>query len=1025
MQVGGTYTWNIAVPNGTYNVHIVSGDPSYTDSNDQLKVENTLIVSGKPLTGNYWIDGSGQVTVSDGMLTIAPATGASNDKINFIQTGARCRLRRRLYPDPGSGGSTGDGIDPGDNPQPGSGSGSGSGSGTGPETVQVSAPDPSAAETNLDPGVFRFTRTGPTDQDLTVNYLVTGTASAGGDFVPLPTSVVIPAGQSSVDLPVTPIDDGQLEPAQTVRIELNGGNYVIGASQSATVTIMDNETSSTEQPYSGTAAQLSGTVQAEDFDQGPKGTAYSITTAATNKDVYRFSDVDIEPTTDTGGGFAVTNLQTDEWMRYRVNVPANGTYRIETRVASTNVGSKFHIQFNGATVASLTMPNTGSVNTWTTLVSSVKLTAGVQLMRFYVDSNAKGGSVGSLNYIRAYQDLNGSGQGVNFSATTSLPSARQDAQSATVGGKYYVFGGLVSDGSNLDGTTRVDQYDPSSKTWTRMGDMPEAITHAAVAVVGTQVWLMGGYVGNDPGPATTHVWIYDSTSDSWSAGPDLPAARGAGAGGVVGSVIHFFGGRNGTRDMDEKDHWAFDLNNTDAGWQTLASLPSRRNDLAGAVVNGKLYAVAGQQLEKNAEILQSEVDVYDPASDSWSRVSDAPLPLTQIGESTVVYDNKILTIGGELGPNAPSGQVLMFDPSTNVWSLLGYLPSGRDGMTAGVFGNQLIAAGGSTGSASSTGVWLDKLWQGSGALTSFTPGAEWDDTAGNPIQAHGGGVMYQNGVYYWYGENKAGTTTIMSNGQPRVDVIGVSVYTSTDLYNWTYHGLALPGTTTGDLAPANVLERPKVIYNSSTGKYVMWMHIDNSSYSKASVGVAVSDSPLGPFVYQGSFRPLGMDSRDMTVFQDDDGSAYLIFATNSNHAIRIAKMTPDYLGLTGESVQPYTTSTQREAPQMVKENGKYFLITSQATWFNPNAAMYAWSSNVMGQYTVVGNPAYGNLASTTYNSQGTFILQVAGTDEDIFMADRWNASNLGASRYVWLPIKISGTSLTIDNPATWDLSYFG
>ncbi len=120
-------------------------------------------------------------------------------------------------------------------------------------------------------------------------------------------------------------------------------------------------------------------------------------------------------------------------------------------------------------------------------------------MRFYVDSNAKGGSVGSLNNNLVYQDLNGTGLGVRFSSATSLPSARQYAQSATVGGKYYVFGGLVSDGSNLDGTVRVDQYNPSSKTWTRMGDMPEAITHAAVVVSGTQVWLMGGYIGNDLG----------------------------------------------------------------------------------------------------------------------------------------------------------------------------------------------------------------------------------------------------------------------------------------------------------------------------------------------------------------------------------------------------------------------------------------------------------------------------------------------------------------------------------------------
>ena len=78
-------------------------------------------------------------------------------------------------------------------------------------------------------------------------------------------------------------------------------------------------------------------------------------------------------------------------------------------------------------------------------------------------------------------------------------------------------------------------------------------------------------------------------------------------------------------------------------------------------------------------------------------------------------------------------------------------------------------------------------------------------------------------------------------------MIGISVYTSTDLYNWTYQGLALPGQPSGDLAPQNVLERPKVIYNACTGQYVMWMHVDSGDYSKASVAVAVADSPLGPF----------------------------------------------------------------------------------------------------------------------------------------------------------------------------------
>ncbi len=161
----------------------------------------------------------------------------------------------------------------------------------------------------------------------------------------------------------------------------------------------------------------------------------------------------------------------------------------------------------------------------------------------------------------------------------------------------------------------------------------------------------------------------------------------------------------------------------------------------------------------------------------------------------------------------------------------------------------------------------------------------------------------------------------------------------------------------------------------------------------------------------------------MTMFQDTDGSAYLVFATKHNKQIRIAKMTADYLGLTGESAQPFTTSVMREAPQLFKANGKYFLITSGATWFAPNTAMYAVSSSPMGQYTIMGNPAQGS--STTFDSQGAFVFQIAGTDDFVFMADRWNAKNLGASRYAWMPIRVSGTHLSIDSPHDWDLSTFG
>jgi len=144
----------------------------------------------------------------------------------------------------------------------------------------------------------------------------------------------------------------------------------------------------------------------------------------------------------------------------------------------------------------------------------------------------------------------------------------------------------------------------------------------------------------------------------------------------------------------------------------------------------------------------------------------------------------------------------------------------------------------------------------------FAPGEAWRDTDGQPINAHGGGILFHEGIYYWYGEAKSGRTFLpdcnKSWGGTRVDVTGVSCYSSTNLYDWKNEELALkavPDAPQHDLHPSKVVERPKVIYNRATKEFVMWMHIDTPDYAAARVGVAVSAKPNGPFQYLESFRP--------------------------------------------------------------------------------------------------------------------------------------------------------------------------
>ena len=118
-----------------------------------------------------------------------------------------------------------------------------------------------------------------------------------------------------------------------------------------------------------------------------------------------------------------------------------------------------------------------------------------------------------------------------------------------------------------------------------------------------------------------------------------------------------------------------------------------------------------------------------------------------------------------------------------------------------------------------------------GKRRTFTPGEVWLDSDGSPIQAHGGGILYDKGTYYCYGEHRGGTTSGNGLGVARVNVIGVSCYSSQDLYTWKYEGLALPAVQDNpahDLHPSKVVERPKVIFNEKTRKYVMGLHIDTS-----------------------------------------------------------------------------------------------------------------------------------------------------------------------------------------------------
>ncbi|XP_020243944.1 uncharacterized protein LOC109822192 isoform X1 [Asparagus officinalis] len=311
----------------------------------------------------------------------------------------------------------------------------------------------------------------------------------------------------------------------------------------------------------------------------------------------------------------------------------------------------------------------------------------------------------------------------------------------------------------------------------------------------------------------------------------------------------------------------------------------------------------------------------------------------------------------------------------------------------------------------------------------FYPARTWLDTEGNPIQAHGGGILFdaKSGTYYWYGENKDGDTYhAHKKGAARVDIIGVSCYSSKDLWTWKNEGIVLPceeTNVTHDLHKSNVLERPKVLYNNLTKQYIMWMHIDNVNYTKASVGVAISDSPTGPFHYLYSKQPHSFESRDMTVFKDDDGKAYIIYSSVHNSELHVSPLTDNYLDVSNV-VRRILVGQHREAPALFKHEGIYYMITSWCTGWAPNEALAHAADSIMGPWERLGNPCVGGnniFRMTTFFAQSTFVLPIPGLSGSfIFMADRWNPSDLRDSRYVWLPLIVGGLA---DEPLEYNFGF--
>ncbi|TAP45845.1 family 43 glycosylhydrolase [Arthrobacter sp. S39] len=273
---------------------------------------------------------------------------------------------------------------------------------------------------------------------------------------------------------------------------------------------------------------------------------------------------------------------------------------------------------------------------------------------------------------------------------------------------------------------------------------------------------------------------------------------------------------------------------------------------------------------------------------------------------------------------------------------------------------------------------------------SIRPGQPWLDTTGSRIQAHGGSMHVEDGVFYWYGENKE--RTLPGSG---IWHWGVRAYSSTDLYNWEDRGLIIPPVeddTGSPLHPTRFMDRPHIIYNRYSKKYVCWLKIMEDGAQRSTILAA--DSFLGPYeIVKSGVRPLGMNAGDFDlVIEPTDGKAYYYFERVHSEMI-CADLTEDYTGVTGyysthfhHPAPPYV----REAPAHFKRGNTHYLVTSGTTGYFPNPSELASAPSYHGPWTVLGNPHVEDKSETSFRSQISCVFKHPNkSDLYIAMADRW------------------------------------
>lgn len=285
----------------------------------------------------------------------------------------------------------------------------------------------------------------------------------------------------------------------------------------------------------------------------------------------------------------------------------------------------------------------------------------------------------------------------------------------------------------------------------------------------------------------------------------------------------------------------------------------------------------------------------------------------------------------------------------------------------------------------------------------------WRDDRGQTVQAHAPGFVRVGDIWYMCGEDRS------NSWNP-----DVNLYSSIDLVHWKFEKKIIQnGVTSPSLGSSRFIERPKLLYNARTGKYLVWCHWEQSNYGASEAACFECDSVNGAYQMIWSGRPLSIKSRDCNVFQDNDGTAWFISTIDENQHLGLFKFSDDYHKAV--SWTQLFTGQRREAPAIVRVGDRYFMFNSACSGWDPNQCKMSHSTDITSGWTSLTNVGNG----IAYDTQAAAIIEIKGTKATtyLYVGDRWQDPDLPNTKTIIFPISFNGTNCNFAYHERFDINF--